>query len=139
MTLTIEEAVRGLLLGQPDILALCDERIYPQEAPQEARMPYVIYQQADQRMVMSLRRRINLNSYLMRLDCFAASYAEVKELHQVLLDTLVDFRGDLGGDAIQIRGVFHDGSESALEAPVHADEQGVHSMGLSVTLWYRRS
>lgn len=118
------------LLGTPP-------RIYPQQAPQSCAFPVVVYQQANQRRVRTLTGFVSLSSYDLHLDCYGETYTSAKAVWDAVRDALNGYKGELGSGAIAVRGIFDEGAQDGLESPVHAEEDGIHRVGLDLSIWFR--
>lgn len=133
--MTIEEAVRGLLVASVDITTLVSDRIYPSQAPESAGFPRVIYQEADRQTVMTHSGPVQTNRYTMDLSCYAADYATAKRLAKLIRRLLLGYKGTPSG--VRVMGVFGESEADEIELPQHGDERGVFGVSLSLALWFR--
>lgn len=134
--MTIQEAIYGRLAADTPLAALVGGRIYPNQALQADTFPLVVYQQAQRKQVFSLTGPINLNAFGLHLDCYALSYSEVTAVGAAVRDSLVGFKGALALGSITVRGVFDETADDGLEGPQHADEFGIHRLGMDLTIHF---
>lgn len=132
--MTIEQAVYTLLVGEPTVSALVGTRIYPDEAPQDAAFPFVVYSQADRQSTMTYGGPVELDAWSMTIEVEAETKASVRATSQAIRTKMLGFRGTASG--LLIRGVFDQSESGSLEIPQHADERGVFSVQMDFTIWY---
>src|SRR5262245_4698952 len=134
--MTIEEAIVGKLRADPAVTALVAQRVYPDQAPMDAVLPYVVYEQSGQEHQRTLTGKVNLPLWRMRLDAYGQTKASARAVLTALDSSLDSFQGDLEVGQINVSGMFVDNMESGAEVPVHANEFGEYTGGLDLTLHY---
>lgn len=133
---TVETAIRDLLLEDADLTALLGDRIYPQDAPQTAEPPYVLYFTADPEQTLTLNGYINNYNQAFRFDCYGGplgrSYSSAKAIAKALRTCLFSFLRGTAPGGVEIQGILDDGGEDGLEPPIHGEEEGLDYVGVQV-------
>lgn len=86
-----EMQVYELLKNDIGIKALINARVYPLVAPQNVQKPYITYRVVTGLKIQCLGGQIFQGDYRMQLDCFGASYANVKAISKAVESCLVGF------------------------------------------------
>lgn len=139
----IEEAVTGLLTADAQLVALIGgadaPRLYPQDAPQSAECPLVLYVTNDPEQQRSLRGYLNAYSQTFRFDCYADGgqpYSQAKAVAKRLRAVLLGLAPGtlIGGGAIKIRSVGLAGGEDGLQEPLFADQEGADYVAVFIRI-----
>lgn len=133
----IEQALYARLAADPGVSALVAARIYPEQAPQADAFPLITYSEASRGFIYALAARINLDKYSMHLDCYALSYAAARAVRAAVIACLDSLRETIGAGTVAVLGAFLETGDGGVEAPIHADEQGVFRAGLDLDIHYR--
>lgn len=134
--MTLEEAIYGLLAADAGVSGVLGARIYPDQAPQGATMPYCVYSEADRASTMTMDGPVSLDAWTMTLEVEADSKASVRRAAQAIRNKMLGFRGVVSG--LTIRGIFDQSETGSLEIPNIADERGVFAVAQDFTIWYRQ-
>ncbi len=127
--MVIEEALFAHLSADAGVAALVGNRIYPIEAPQEAVLPYVVYQRISGPRVRSHSGPSHLAQPRFQITGAAATYPSLRAVMNAVRVALDGFRGTMGsGPGVDVGGAF---VENELDS-----EEGFVSR-LDVTLWHR--
>ena len=70
---------------------LCEGRIYPLTAPENATTPFITYQNINNRDLTSFKGENYANRYLFQIDVFAKSYLEAKTIKGAIHDAMYQF------------------------------------------------
>lgn len=131
----IETAIVQLLLADATVSGLVSDRIYPQDAPQDAQRPYVVYETADSIRLPTITGYLNLRSTAFRFSSFGGDaggrYVSAKAIDEAICDKLLPFRGETTyqSETLNVQLVEDEGGEDGLEVPAHADEEGLDYCG----------
>ena len=105
----IEEALFLHLKNYAPLVDLVGQRIYPLVSPQNSTLPVITYQKISQvreRTLSSPAPKVVRARF--QISCWAASYAEVKEVAEQVKAALQDYSGLMGGgDGVQVLAVSY--------------------------------
>lgn len=132
----IETAIVQLLLADATLAALVGDRVYPQDAPQDAQRPYVVYETSDSVRLATMTGYLNLRFTAFRFTSFGGDaggrYVSAKAVDEAIADKLFGFvRGEIThqGETLNVQLIEDEGGEDGLEVPAHADEEGLDYCG----------
>lgn len=91
--MSAERAIYALLSGDAAVAAIVATRIYPLEAPRDARAPLIIYARGGGNRWRSLTGPSGLAQAEIQVDAYAAEYEAVKDLARAVRHALDGFRG----------------------------------------------
>jgi hypothetical protein len=132
--LTTTPAVSNLITpaggGQPGI--------WPQVAPEDSPFPHVTYYRVSTQRTRHLLGTAMANPRI-QFDCWGLDYPSAKNLALAIANCLNDFQGNLVGGTVKVLGIFLDDEGDDYIAPEHAEEAGVHKVGLSILVFYAGS
>lgn len=132
--MTIQAAIRTLLVQDPAVSALVGERVYPQVAPQGGDMPAVVYTVSGEPL-QHQRGMQGLERYEIGLDCWSrarpgmAPYDEARTLARAVVEALaarLGVVGDVRISSVLFGGIYDDGAD---------EETGIYSVGVDVSVW----
>lgn len=92
-----EAAIRQLLVGDDDVKALADERVYFNIAPQDERRPRIVLTLLSLAPDFTFDNRSNWGSGSMQIACLAPTYPEAKQLVAAAREVLEAFEGTQDG------------------------------------------
>lgn len=98
--MTVEYAVRSLIIADATLLGLLGSRLYPAPLPEQPTYPALIYQQISDVNYSSHQGSSNLARTRLQLTIWGNSYDSVKVIRDNLKRVLRDFRGTVGGDRL---------------------------------------
>ena len=133
-TLVCEDQLRAFLIAEPTVNALIGAKIYPDNAPQGAALPYVTYFRASGPRVRSLKGPSGLSHPRIQLDVLAASRASAKAIASAIRNLVDGYRGAMGSLTVQTIRVENDMDFS--EDPEHAGEQTIYGVSLDAIIWF---
>ena len=135
--MTLEEAIHDKLTTTPAVSALVGTRIYPEEAPQDADLPFVVYQEAARQTVMTMSGPVDLDSWRMSLELYADRRSSLRSLSAAIRTAMNGYKGDIGSGTIRVCGVFIEDETSELSPPQHAEDRGVMQCNMDLAIWYK--
>jgi len=95
--MVIEEALYEHLKNNAGVFALVGNRIYPIEAPQEAALPYLVYQRISGLRVRSHSGPSGLAHPRFQITGAAVTYPALRSVMNAVRVALDGFRGTMGG------------------------------------------
>lgn len=97
----IEEALKIHLLSKPNITSRIQDKLFPDESPQDISYPLVIWQKISDNKGHTLSGISKLNQPMYQFTSFSYSKVEAKEISKEINAALSDFVGALSGIKIQ--------------------------------------
>ena len=134
----IEFAFATHVLACPAVAALVGERVYADQAEQEAPRPFLVY-----RLLPGSTRHYHAQgaSGLVEADielvCRADTYEEARDLYEAVRNEVDGFRGEWDGTAVN-RAALSPPS-SARTPPAHGDEVGFPGVQCRLSVFYYES
>ncbi len=135
----LEEGLSAFIKQQATIVNIIGSKIYAVLAPDDAVLPYIIYSRISGSREHIMSAISGLAMPVMQLSCYAATYAESKQLAESVRLSLDNHSGDMGG--VNVQAVLFDNEvDDVEESPetrsgrsfiVHADYQIWHDEAIS--------
>ncbi len=133
--MSVETAVRSLLIDCAPVTLLVGKRIHPMQAPQSSIFPAVTYSDASRKTVMTFDGPVLTDRYGMTLQTYGTSYGSVKAAAGAVRTRLLGYAGEVSGG--RVLGIFDEDESDGLDTPLHDEERGIFYVTLSLTVWYR--
>jgi len=128
----IEEALFSHLRNYIPLAGLVGERIYPLVLPRGSALPALTYQKISQTKERTLGNSSKITRARFQVSCWAASYAEGKEVAAQVQAALQDYCGLMGGDkGVQVLDVNVVG-----ERDIYESDASVYHLPLDVMIIY---
>lgn len=108
--MTLEEALRTVLVGDAGVSALVGTRVYPLVIPNGASYPAIAYQTIGREMSQTQSGAISPEDARIQLTCVCTSYAGAKSLMEAIRNA-VDGK-DISGMTVFVESVRDDYAES---------------------------
>jgi len=126
------EDFTAFLKADAGIASLAAGRVYPQNLPQNATLPAVVYRQFSGKRPSTMDNARQLTDDAFHLTCSALDYKGSKQLSEKVRQALEGFSGAMGGTAIL--GVFltHEGD-------TYAAESLIFDTDLEFRIWHREA
>lgn len=125
---TINEALYGYLSANAGIVALINDRIYPEIADAGAPLPYIVYTQINKNSVHSSEGSAGLAFRRIQFSIWATTTSERQSIAEALRDAFDGLRATLSG--VDVRSVLlqnefsvTDNAEDGSEAPIFGTHQ----------------
>lgn len=125
----IEQTLFLLLSTDPSLSTLVDKRVYPNIAPQQGKLPLIVYQEIAPGRTYTHNGDCALSKALYQFSCWSESYMEAKQVAEALR-TLLSGRQYMGG-ANPIPAIFQ-----TEELDMYDPDVSLHRVILSFTIWY---
>lgn len=132
--MSIRADLRSYLLSKSSITTLVGSRIYPQEAPQGAVYPRIIYQETGGERDRTLDGANRLTKTSFDLTAQSQDGDNAKAISDALANVLDVYQGQMARTTVQ--GVFVTANSDNLIPPDGADEKSVKESSISIDLWY---
>lgn len=144
----IEKALVAFLKGDGPLSNLCSTRIYPEKAPEKSPpaatdLPRITFTRTSTEGIYSQSGVSPLRKATILLECWSTTRLQARQVALVArqakgkLGVQFDgFAGLMGG--FKIQGLFiGTGEIDGYDPPIHADDLGVYSTALELTVWYQ--
>lgn len=135
----IEQAIYARLAADATLSALVGTRIYPDQGQEDADLPFVVYDQAEEERVRTMTGYVSLGRQQMRLEVTAATKSSAKAVVAALKGSLDGYAGPVGSGTLSVAGIFHEGEASGAEPPYHANALGEYTAELTLSIFYSTS
>jgi hypothetical protein len=133
----LERAVYQHLIADAAVAAIAGTRVYPDDAPPEAELPYAVHGEAEQLQLRSLAGVVDLTLYRMRVDCYARTRGGAKALRNAIRDALVPLRGaTAAGGTLRVKSVTVESADADSEPPAGGEEMPARRAGLDLLIGY---
>lgn len=127
----LEQAVYQYLSSDATVRALVGSRIHPGMAPAGEPPPYVVYQPPTRERRRTLNGYVNLNRWLMQIDCHAETYAQARQLWLAVSSAMESFQsGDLN-----VQAVLEEDTDGDVELPADGGGYGLVRLGMELAIW----
>ena len=132
--MSLEKAVRAILIADSTTNGLVSSRIYPQRRPQGTALPAIIYSNIFDHENESIQTQSGLRRARMSVELLSSTYSGVKTLRDAVESALINYTGTIGGATIK---------SSRLESSVDIDEDlnpasefGTYRIIMDFIFWY---
>ena len=132
--MSLEKAVRAILIADSTTNGLVSSRIYPQRRPQGTALPAIIYSNIFDHENESIQTQSGLRRARMSVELLSSTYGGVKTLRDAVESALINYTGTISGATIK---------SSRLESSVDIDEElnpasefGSYRVIMDFIIWY---
>tara|TARA_R100000655_G_scaffold99311_1_gene143115 strand:+ start:892 stop:1293 length:402 start_codon:yes stop_codon:yes gene_type:complete len=132
--MSLEKAVRAILIADVTTNGLVSTRIYPQRRPQSTALPAIIYSNIFDHETESLQTQSGLRRARMSVEVLATTYSGVKSLRNAVESALINYTGTTSGATI--KSVRLESSVDQDEDLNPASEFGAYRVILDFIIWY---
>ncbi len=133
--MAVESAVVALLEATAGVTSLVGTRIYPQDAPPDAALPYIVYRRGlPNDRVPALSGVTGLNRAELELFCVSTDYGVAKSVADAVRVGLDGKSGTYASTRLQ--GVFVEDGQDEFALQIQGGEVGERSISLDVTAFH---
>lgn len=111
--MSLEKAIRNVLINNAPVAALVSARVYPQRRPQGTILPVIVYQTVFQEINQALEAQAGILRSRMSVDVMDSTYGDNKILRNAVQTALINYTGTVEGEIIH---------STRLESTVDIDE-----------------
>ena len=111
--MSLEKAVRSVLIDDATVAALVSARVYPQRRPMGTSVPALIYQNVHGATNQALATQGGIQRTRLAIECIDSTYGGTKTLQSAVEGALINYTGTLEGETI---------NSLRLESAVEIDE-----------------
>lgn len=137
---TIQQEVVKYLRKQPEIAALCGERVYARYRKPGEPVPAITMHTVSATRLKTTLGPCEMAIANLQLDIWAATEAEAKQLYWAIVGKKNDVRLDGYGPALMgeiwVASASVDEARDIDEAPAHGEVQGLYRTSLDVSIMY---
>jgi len=98
--MSLEKAIRAVLIADGTTNLLVGARIYPHRRPKGSTLPAIVYQNVYSKMNESIADQSGNRRTRLSIDLLASSYSDVKALRTVVESALVNYTGTIESETI---------------------------------------
>jgi len=131
---TIGEAVKALLEFDAGVSALVGDRCYPNSAPQNSTLPYIVYTVISDVRVQSMTGLSGLASPRIQFDCFASTYGGAKAVAEAVKVALAGYADTIG--SVAINGILLVDDSDLFEPPASGASVGTYRVSMDFIVWW---
>lgn len=135
--MSVESGLYSYLTAQSAVTSLVSTRIYPLAAPQDAAMPFVVYQRISDRHEHHMGGASGVATATIQLDAYASTYLSAKAIAEALRGELQGYRGTMGSYAV--RRCHLDGTQDDYEPSETAGDKGTWRVSSDYQIAYHES
>ena len=111
--MSLEKAMRSILINDTDVSALVSSRVYPQRRPTGTVLPAIVYQVVTQEISQALEGQSGIRRSRMGIEVLDDTYGDTKTLRNAVEVALIGYTGTVEGEIIR---------STRLESTVDIDE-----------------
>lgn len=135
--MTIKAALYTYLTAQSAVTSVVGQRVYPQQAPMNAQLPYITYQRIADPVQHHFEEATALASPTIQFDCWAKSDVEMQSVSEALRNVLDGFRGTMA--TVDVRSTALVSQDDTIERPDDGSEQSTFRTTMDFDIWYARA
>ena len=98
--MSLEKAVRSVLVNDATVAALVVARVYPQRRPMGTAVPALIYQNVTSETNQAVATQGGIKRTRLSVECIDRTYGGVKTLRNAVEAALINYTGTLEGETI---------------------------------------
>ena len=98
--MSLEKAVRSILIADATVTGLVSSRVYPQRRPQGTAVPAIVYQNVFQATNEALATQGGIKRTRLSVEVFDSTYGDTKTLRNAVESALINYTGTTQGETI---------------------------------------
>ena len=98
--MSLEKAVRSILIADATVTSLVSSRVYPQRRPQGTAVPAIVYQNVFQATNEALATQGGIKRTRLSVEVFDSTYGDTKTLRNAVESALINYTGTTQGETI---------------------------------------
>ena len=98
--MSLEKAVRSVLINDATVSGLVSTRMYPMRRPQGSALPAIVYQNVFSKQSESLETQSSVRRTRLGVEAVAATYGGTKTLRNAIESALVNYTGTVESETI---------------------------------------
>ena len=98
--MSLEKAVRSILIADGTVTGLVSSRVYPQRRPQGTAVPAIVYQNVFQATNEALATQGGIKRTRLSVEVFDKTYGATKTLRNAVESALINYTGTTEGETI---------------------------------------
>ncbi len=130
----IEPAIVKILRDNAAVSAIIGTQVFPQRAPQQKDLPYVVYEMISSQHMKDMDGASGLANPLFRVTSWETTYKKVKTLAEAVRLALVGFRGTILGTKIQ--GIFLENQLDGFDLRPDGSEGNAERVIQEWSIWF---
>ena len=98
--MSLEKAVRSILIADATVTGLVSSRVYPQRRPQGTAVPAIVYQNIFEETNEALATQGGIKRTRLSVEVFDNTYGATKTLRNAVVSALINYTGTTQGETI---------------------------------------
>jgi len=98
--MSLEKAVRSILIADGTVTGLVSSRVYPQRRPQGTAVPAIVYQNIFEETNEALATQGGIKRTRLSVEVFDKTYGATKTLRNAVESALINYTGTTEGETI---------------------------------------
>lgn len=128
----IEESLYSALISDATVRGYVYNRVYPLIAPDNADVPFIVYQVIDKAALHTMTDDSDISSTAFQVSAWATNYSTAKALAVAVKTLLTDYGGLFGGlGGVPVQKIIYDGDDD-----VHDPVTGRFHIPMDFTIWH---
>lgn len=135
--MSLKTALYSYLSGQSGLTNLVGTRIYPDIAPANASLPYVIHQYVSADHVRHMGGTSDFASRRVQFDVYGATAVSVDNVFAQLRTALEAKRGTIGSENLVVLSSGIESERDDYVDPIDGSQTGKHRRTIDFIIWHR--
>jgi len=98
--MSLEKAVRSVLVNDATVSGIVSARVYPQRRPMSTSVPALVYQNVHGETNQALATQGGMQRTRLSIECIDSTYGGTKTLRNAVEGALINYSGTLEGETI---------------------------------------
>ena len=136
MSVTIGSDLAGYLNRRRVLRGMIGLRLFPDQAPQDSKRPFVVYQLESSDRPRHLKGSAGLVNATYQFDIYASTRGQARQVAEEIRTSL-DGLGTPAEGETEIRSVAMLGWRDDVFPPQDGSDQGIYNASVEFSIWYR--
>lgn len=98
--MSLEKAIRSVLVNDNTVSGIVSARVYPQRRPMSTSVPALIYQNVSSETNQAVATQGGIKRTRLSIECIDSTYGATKTLRNAVESALINYTGTLEGETI---------------------------------------
>lgn len=136
---SLKTAFRDYLVADVTIASFVSTRVYPFAAPPEATLPYILYSRISADHGHHYGGADGLTRQRLDVDSYGTDALTVESMADAIRERCDGFKGLMGTDNLDVRGLWLDDDDDRLTLPNTGSEVVTHRVRQDLFIWFVES
>ena len=135
--MSLKTELHNYLSGYAGLSALVDDNIYPDIAPENSPLPYVIFQIVSADHIRSMTAASDFVARRVQFDVYGSTALSVENVFDQLRGALEAKRGTIGSENLVVLSSGIDTERDDYVDPIDGSQTGKHRRTIDFIIWHR--